>query len=95
MRHGWVIFSVMMIMMVGTIVWTICFDTKQPNPGLVAGASHVYPQDLPQADGSVKHVWVVATAGRSTELVDRDPDKNGADRAACRHSAGPAGRPAA
>ncbi len=80
MRHGWVIFSVMMLMMVGTIVWTICFDTQKPNPGLTAGVSYVYPQDIQQADGTVKHVWVVAGAGNSAQLIDRDPAKNGADK---------------
>jgi K+-transporting ATPase ATPase A chain len=80
MRHSWIIFSVMMLLMIGTIVWTICYDTKKPNPGLIAGASHVYPQDIAQADGSVKPVWVIAAAGRSAELVDRDPGKNGADK---------------
>jgi len=34
MRHAYVIFSVMLLLMVGTIVWTICFDTLKPNPGL-------------------------------------------------------------
>jgi K+-transporting ATPase ATPase A chain len=33
-RHSLVIFSVMMAMMAGTIVWSICFDTLKPNPGL-------------------------------------------------------------
>lgn len=36
MRHAVVIFSVMMFLMVGTIVWAIYFDTMQPNPGLTA-----------------------------------------------------------
>ncbi len=35
-RHSVVIFSVMMVLMVGTIVWTIWFDTMKPNPGLTA-----------------------------------------------------------
>ncbi len=35
-RHAWVIFSVMMVLMVGTIAWTIGYDTYQPNPGLTA-----------------------------------------------------------
>ncbi len=35
-RHAWVIFSVMMVLMVGTIVWAIYYDTMQPNPGLTA-----------------------------------------------------------
>jgi K+-transporting ATPase ATPase A chain len=36
LRHAWVIFSVMMVVMAGTIVWTIFYDTLQPNPGLTA-----------------------------------------------------------
>ncbi len=35
-RHAAVIFIVMMTMMVGTIFWTIRYDTLRPNPGLVA-----------------------------------------------------------
>jgi len=35
-RHSVVIFSVMMVLMVGTIVWAIYFDTLKPNPGLTA-----------------------------------------------------------
>jgi potassium-transporting ATPase potassium-binding subunit len=33
-RHAWVIFSVMFVLMAGTIVWSIYFDTLKPNPGL-------------------------------------------------------------
>src|ERR1700688_2574047 len=36
LRHSWVIFSVMLFLMAGTIVWSIYFDTLQPNPGLTA-----------------------------------------------------------
>ena len=32
-RHAAVIFIVMMVMMVGTIFWTIEYDTLRPNPG--------------------------------------------------------------
>jgi K+-transporting ATPase ATPase A chain len=35
-RHSIVIFSVMLVMFVGTIVWAIYFDTLKPNPGLTA-----------------------------------------------------------
>jgi potassium-transporting ATPase potassium-binding subunit len=35
-RHAWVIFSVMMSMMIGTVIWSIYFDTLKPNPGLIA-----------------------------------------------------------
>jgi K+-transporting ATPase ATPase A chain len=80
MRHAVVIYSVMMAMLVGMVVWSIYFDTMQPNPGLGARADLIYPLDIPQADGTVKPVWVVAHSGRSADLVDRDPAKNGADR---------------
>jgi K+-transporting ATPase ATPase A chain len=33
-RHAVVIFSVMMVLMIGTVLWTIYFDTLKPNPGL-------------------------------------------------------------
>ena len=36
LRHAWVIWSVMMTLMVGTIVWSVYFDTLKPNPGLIA-----------------------------------------------------------
>ena len=36
MRHAYVIFSVMMMLMAGTIVWAVYYDTLQPNPGLTA-----------------------------------------------------------
>lgn len=36
LRHAWVIFSVMMALMVGTIVWSVYFDTLKPNLGLTA-----------------------------------------------------------
>jgi K+-transporting ATPase ATPase A chain len=35
-RHSVVIFSVMMVLMVGTIVWSVYFDAMKPNPGLTA-----------------------------------------------------------
>ena len=38
-RHSWVIFSVMITLMVGTIIWSICFDTLKPKSG-VNGSSY-------------------------------------------------------
>jgi len=35
-RHSIVIFSVLLLMMAGTIAWTVVFDTLRPNPGLTA-----------------------------------------------------------
>ena len=42
LRHAYVIFSVMMILMIGTIVWAVYFDTLQPNPGLTSHAAQAY-----------------------------------------------------
>lgn len=33
-RHGIVIYIVMLVLMMGTIIWSIHFDTLKPNPGL-------------------------------------------------------------
>jgi len=35
-RHSLVIFGVMLVMLVGTVLWAIHFDTQKPNPGLTA-----------------------------------------------------------
>jgi K+-transporting ATPase ATPase A chain len=35
-RHAMVIFSVMLLLLVGTVLWVIYFDTLKPNPGLTA-----------------------------------------------------------
>jgi K+-transporting ATPase ATPase A chain len=80
MRHAGLIFAVMMSMLVGMVIWSVSTDTMQPNPGLLAREDLVYPQDVPQADGKLKPVWVVAHSGRGADLVARDPAKNGADR---------------
>jgi K+-transporting ATPase ATPase A chain len=79
-RHAAVIFGVMLVLSVATILWAVYWDTAQPNPALTAKADPSYPQDIPQGNGRVKPVWVLAHAGRSADLVDRDPIKNGADK---------------
>jgi len=63
-RHGWVIFSVMMVMMIGTVVWTICFDTLKPNPGLTAHPD-ARSYDIPSASapGGKRTVSVPAVPG--------------------------------
>jgi K+-transporting ATPase ATPase A chain len=81
-RHAAVIFGVMLVLSTATIVWVVSLDTAQPNPALTARADLVYPQDMPQADATTKPVWVIAHSGRSAELVDRDPTRNGADKPA-------------
>jgi K+-transporting ATPase ATPase A chain len=47
-RHSLVIFAVMMVMMAGTIVWAIYFDTLKPNPGLT-GQSIEQKFEVPSA----------------------------------------------
>lgn len=80
MRHAAVIYSVMMILFIGMIVWAIRWDTLQPNPAMAEQRGSVYAQDITQPDGSIKHFWVVAAPGRSAELVERDPAKLGKDK---------------
>jgi K+-transporting ATPase ATPase A chain len=48
MRHAWVIFSVMFVLMAGTIVLAISYDTLKPNPGL-AGQPTNQAFELPSA----------------------------------------------
>jgi len=50
MRHGMVIFIVMLVLMAGTIIWSVYFDTLKPNPGLIhheAKTFTVYNPTLP------------------------------------------------
>ncbi|MGC1676743.1 MAG: potassium-transporting ATPase subunit KdpA [Candidatus Binataceae bacterium] len=60
-RHAWVIFSVMMVLMIGTVIWSVYFDTYKPNPGLIA---HPVERkfELDTADGK-KAVVLPAVAG--------------------------------
>jgi potassium-transporting ATPase potassium-binding subunit len=47
-RHSMVIFSVMLLLMIGTVVWSVSFDTLQPNPGLT-GRPVQQTFDIPSA----------------------------------------------
>src|SRR6204780_1175840 len=47
-RHSVIIFSVMFVLLAGTILWTIYFDTLKPNPGLIA-RSHSSNFEVPSA----------------------------------------------
>ena len=42
MRHALVVFAVMMTLMIGTIVWSVYFDTLKPNPGLTAHSARTF-----------------------------------------------------
>jgi len=64
MKHAWVIFSVMMTLMVGTIWWTIEFDTLKPNPGLTAHpVAETYQVLSAGAPGGKRDVVLPAVAG--------------------------------
>jgi len=47
LRHGLVVFVVMMTLMIGTILWSVYFDTLKPNPGLTAHSARTF--EIPSA----------------------------------------------
>ena len=63
-RHSVVIFAVMLTLLVGTVLWTIYFDTHKPNPGLTA---HPGPQNFEiasaTAPGGKRVITLPAVAG--------------------------------
>ena len=64
LRHSWVIFSVMLFLMAATIVWSICFDTLKPNPGLTAHpVARTYQIPNAKAPGGRQEVSLPAVAG--------------------------------
>ncbi|MGD1018166.1 MAG: potassium-transporting ATPase subunit KdpA [Verrucomicrobiia bacterium] len=63
-RHSIVVFCVMMLLMAGTIAWTICFDTLKPNPGLTAHpVARTYEIASATASGGKRTVTLPAVAG--------------------------------
>jgi len=62
MRHAWVIFSVMMVLMAGTIVWSVYFDTLKPNPGLTAHPAKTYVLADASAPGGKRAIALPAVA---------------------------------
>ncbi len=63
MRHAYVIFSVMMILFVSTIIWTIAYDTMKPNPGLAGTpTAETYEFKTPSAPGGKQIVTLPAVA---------------------------------
>lgn len=63
-RHSLVIFSVMMALMIGTIVWAVYFDTLKPNPGLTAHAGgQTYELASASAPGGKRQVTIPAVPG--------------------------------
>jgi len=63
-RHAAVIFIVMMVMMVGTIFWTIEYDTLRPNPGLTAHTdTKTFSIPIATAPGGKRAVTFPVVAG--------------------------------
>jgi K+-transporting ATPase ATPase A chain len=64
MRHAYVIFSVMLILMAGTVVWSVCYDTLQPNPGFTAHPqARTFEVPSATAPGGKRAVILPAVAG--------------------------------
>jgi potassium-transporting ATPase potassium-binding subunit len=62
-RHSIVIFSVMMALMIGTIIWAVWFDTLQPNPGITGRSSaQTYQMTNSGATGGKQDVILPAVA---------------------------------
>src|ERR1700678_1633456 len=63
-RHSVVIFSVMLLLFIGTVVWAIYFDTMQPNPGLTAHPqSRTFTIASASAPGGKREIVLPAVAG--------------------------------
>ncbi len=63
-RHAMVIFSVMLLLLIGTVVWAIYFDTLKPNPGLTAHPqSRTFEIASATAPGGKRVITLPAVAG--------------------------------
>ncbi len=61
-RHGLVIFSVMMTLMIATIVWSVYFDTLKPNPAFTAHSARMYQIPSATAPGGKREVALPAVS---------------------------------
>jgi K+-transporting ATPase ATPase A chain len=63
-RHSLVIFAVMLVMLIGTVLWTIHFDTLKPNPGLTAHpVTRTFEIASASAPGGKRVITLPAVAG--------------------------------
>ncbi|MFZ1978324.1 MAG: potassium-transporting ATPase subunit KdpA [Bacteroidota bacterium] len=64
MRHAYVIFSVMLLLMTGTIVWAIAYDTYSPNPAFTShSAARMYEIPSATAPGGNRTVTLPSVSG--------------------------------
>jgi potassium-transporting ATPase potassium-binding subunit len=63
-RHSVMIFGVMLVMLIGTVLWTIHFDALKPNPGLTAHPnSRTFAIASATAPGGKRIITLPAVAG--------------------------------
>jgi len=62
-RHSMVIFSVMLLLMASTIVWSVYFDTLKPNPGLTAHSARTFEIPNKASPNGKQIVTIPAIAG--------------------------------
>ncbi|MGD0229694.1 MAG: potassium-transporting ATPase subunit KdpA [Syntrophorhabdales bacterium] len=64
MRHAYVIFSVMLVLMAGTILMSVYYDTLMPNPAFTAHPiARTYHIPSPTAPGGAREVSLPTVAG--------------------------------
>jgi K+-transporting ATPase ATPase A chain len=64
LRHAVVVFSVMLLLMAGTMVWSIYYDTLKPNPGFTGDpVARTYEIPSASAPGGKRIVTLPAVAG--------------------------------
>ena len=64
MRHAYVIFSVMLLLMAGTIAMSVYYDTLKPNPGLTGhGTARTYAIPDAATPGGNRTVTIPSVAG--------------------------------
>ncbi|MGA7723278.1 MAG: potassium-transporting ATPase subunit KdpA [Ignavibacteriaceae bacterium] len=63
-KHGLVIFAVMLFMMIGTIVWSIYYDTTKPNPAFTVNPeTRTYTIPSATAPGGTQNITLPSVAG--------------------------------
>ncbi|MDR3628484.1 MAG: potassium-transporting ATPase subunit KdpA [Ignavibacteriaceae bacterium] len=64
MKHSYVIFSVMMLLMIATIIWSVSYDTLKPNPGFTSHPDvRNYEITSASAPGGKRTITIPAVAG--------------------------------
>ncbi len=62
-KHSLVVFSVMLFMMAGTVLWSVYFDTLKPNPAFTSHTARSYDVPSASAPGGKRTVALPAVPG--------------------------------